>query len=80
LFDLVEAGEALGLELRRTQYALLHDSHDNRIYGHLTKCAGVPTTGTRAGLHDAAIRRLAAKLPQFGGFVACHRIALVCYH
>lgn len=80
LFDLAEAGEALGLELRRTQYALLHDSHDNRIYGHLTKCAGVPTTGTRAGLHDAAIRRLAAKLPQFGGFVACHRIALVCYH
>ena len=75
LFDLAEAGEAFGLELGRTQYALLHTSYDNRLYGHLTNCAGVPTTGARAGLRDAAIRWLAAKPPQFGGFVACHRIA-----
>src|ERR1017187_7497773 len=40
LFDLAEAGEAFGLELRRAQYTLLHDSHDNRLYGHLTNGAG----------------------------------------
>src|ERR1700730_12155098 len=28
-FDLAEASEAFSLELRRTQYALLHDSDDN---------------------------------------------------
>ncbi len=38
LFDLAEAGEAFGLELRCAQYAFLHDSHDNRPYGHLTIC------------------------------------------
>ena len=42
LFDFAEAGQAFGLELGRTQYALLHGSHDNRLYGHLTNCASVP--------------------------------------
>src|ERR1019366_3626512 len=54
LFNLDEAGEAFGLELRRTQHALLHDAHDNRRYGHLTNCDGAPPTGARVGLRDAS--------------------------
>src|ERR1017187_1233491 len=49
LLNLAEAGEAFGLELRRTQHALLHDSHDNRRYGHLTKCSGAPQLGLVCG-------------------------------